>query len=958
MKKLMGLRRWQTELTNYYEQGLLQTIAVQNAFGSTQHITVHVKAQAYRGLSLWTLSNAYEGIWNDLWEGLALNCSLIRGVNNYSDQVKLDWESLVYAIPFGNTLADLVHASMGAFGSIDVKHNQKPLALEQYYLSYYKHIVPSIWANKSLSYMYTMISPLATTVSPQKWRGANMTYFGGNPMCLSNRPVPYVQDQFGFYDSCASQTESRMALSRHSMLFALWTIRHSSHPPPIKKLCQQTTSDEGYHECLEIFTNLTGVLNLLDKDDYSNPYTIEMENAMNTLNLTMIQFALNASTPIFLTQSVVAMYDPWSFFGWAMVYDWLQGDREVFRFESDQGTFVLITQFTEPTPFPANPLELPQQACTYVWIVLVYSSVLLSLVAFVVLVVSILSRCQECGHDLILFHRVASIVWVGRPFLALRGFAALILLSTSPLTFMSENGMSKFVFEPRGAIEIMVIVSEATWITYVMVDLLLPVTKGSAATYAPVSAAMAWLITFFTEFASPFEATASIDQSCYVTQLGLSATCTGGTVQIGSPQRLMLLCLVQLSCVLVSLLVVCLWTTAPPPTDNNRNVYLPAAARHFLSSTSIAQWYTNATIGLMSGIIPLQKATFFHVNLWQLVHLNEEAPTKQFAWPVPYIPKQRVKSMGFAFLGILYVLFSVGGSITFIFVSETAMANDFWWASFNSSGHQTFLATLFTNELQVSGVTRDLDLTSLQYADNTNLYNTTDTTFRVPMLYATMIQDEVNTLTNVIQSLRQMDGCQVPWIASHFCYVDFNRSWEMAISTYRQQQCAFYDVNNGAVYLESYLRNIVWEEYEYCWHISIETAVFSYLQTTIQGQQWIQSTMDSTFTVSDEIKYWNGNGITKFITQWQNYKALGLLESFSIQNAFGMLYPITLKYSNGSMHTNMQTSYKMQWPLASQLWAVVSNSSVMSGASLVRQSPRFAFGNMTMFEALVDNQTL
>ncbi|OQR89504.1 hypothetical protein THRCLA_22678 [Thraustotheca clavata] len=942
-----GYKRWQTELTNYYEQGLLQTIAVQNALGITQYITVHVKAQAYRGLSLWTLSNAYAGVWNDLWECQALNCSLIRGANNHSDQSKLDWQTLLYELPLGNTLVDLIDSSIGSFGSIDVKYSTKPQILQDFYLHYQTQIVATIWANKTLSDLYNKISIFKGTMAPEKWRGPNMTYFGGNPMCINNRALPFVQDQIGFYDSCSSQTENSMTLLQKNILFSLWTVYQFYQPPSIQRICQQTTSNESQDKCTK---SLLIAMDLMQEIMYSNTSyqnaTLNLENAMDTLNLTMIQFALNASIPIFLTQPVIATGDPWSFFGWSMVYSWLQGDREVFRFEADHGTFALITRYTDPTPYPANPLELPQQACTYIWIILVYSSLVLAFVAMIVVVATIFSSDQACGYDLFLFHRVASIVWVGRPFLALRGFAALIVLSTSPLTF-----------EPRSVIEIIVIASESTWITYVLVDLLLPLTKDIAATYAPASAIIAWSITFFTEFTSPFEASATIDQSCYIDQLGLAATCTGGVVQIGSLHRLFLLSVVQLVAVLISLLFVCIWKTGTPHRDNTRNVYLPAAARYFLPATNNVRWYKNKTIGLMSGIIPYRQS-FLHVNLWQLVNFNE-ASKKQLSWSISNgTPQPWLKSAGAAFLGIIYVLFSVGGSITFIFVSQTAMANDFWWAAFNSTGHQTFLATLFTNELQVSGVARTIDLTDLSYTDSSNQYNTTRTTLSISTLYATMIQNEVNTLTNVVQSLRKMDGCQVPWIATHFCYVDFNRTWEMEISIYRQKQCESQDTNNAAVYLEAYLRNMNWVEYDYCWNASLEIGILSYLKTSLQGQQWIQSVVNNSLTVSGEVNYWMEKNITEFITQWQNYKALGVLESFYVQNAFGMSHSITLKYSNGSMHTHMQTSFKMQWPFASQLWAVASNNSIITGQSLIRQSPHFAFTNTTMFEALLDNQTL
>ncbi|OQR89118.1 hypothetical protein THRCLA_22743 [Thraustotheca clavata] len=953
--KRHGLTRWQTELTNYYEQGLEQTIVIENALGIRQKVTIHRTGQYFRGLSLWTLIYAYGGIWNDFVECQAERCSLIRGANPYSDQIKLKWEVIYISIPVDKPLPALIDAHMGQFGSIDIFLGQKPSTLEQYYLAYQRYLLVPILSSTLLN-TYMNIPSITMDIAPKRWRGINMTYYTGNPMCISSTPQSFVQSQFNFYDACTLQTQSQITLTRSNMIFSLTTLAVilGFDALEIESYCSHSLTPVDQTLCSMTLHNIVDILKSFNTTFYDSQ---ELSKAMQSLNLTMIQFASKSGIPIFLTQPVIDQYDSWSFHGWVMVYDWLQGNREVFKFESDKGTFPLITEYTKPTLFPANSLELPQQACTYVWIILVYSSTLLTIIAMVVLIAATLDLTKVDGANLFQFHRVASMVWVGRPFLALRGVAALVLLSTSPIDFYSHCGMSKFVFAPRNVIETMVVASEASWITYVIVDLLLPLTKDIAIIYAPISAALAWVVIVVWESNSPFIATATVDQSCSILLVGLSATCSGGVVQIGSMQRLIGLAAVNFTSVGITLAITWLLHKG-----NNFSAHIKV--RDMMSASALTFFigddnhhYKNATTNIMAGIIPFGNS-LFHMSLWQLVNLCPLAPTLSNLC-IPEISDLLKWQFGvWEIGGIIYVIFSVIGSYTFIYVSDTAMTNDFWWDSFNSSGHETFLTTLFSTQLQVLGADSSLDLTKFEHADNSNLYNTTSTTFSYPVLYSTMIQDEINTLFNVVQGLRQMNGCQIPWIATYFCYVDFNRTWEMAISTSIQQRCLSRDIYNGAVYLEAFLRNVNWFELNTCWEDSIEIAVLSYLRTSVQGIQWIQAVSNNTLSIISEVSYWNQQGISNFTTQWQNYKALGIIESFSIQNAFGLSYPITLKYSNTSMHTNMQTSFKMQWPFASQLWALSFNYSTVSGASLVRQSPQYAFANTTMFRVLAENQTI
>ncbi|OQR90538.1 hypothetical protein ACHHYP_05440 [Achlya hypogyna] len=932
-----GLTRWQTEVTNYYEQGLQETYVIVNALGIRQRVTIHLVAQSYRGLSIWTLVNAYAGVWNDLFECQAIKCSLIRGADSYSDAMRLQWESMNYGLPIHEPRIALVDRHMGPYGTIDLRIASKPRALEDFYLAFEKLVLAPLFQNASRAEQYMSLPPLTVDVAPTLWRGPNMSYFGGNPMCISHTPQLFVQDQFNFYDSCSLQQQSTMKIARSSLLFATAAFFAMSGVPDISSICIETVSASSRAACLSVLSNAH---RFAPPESWVS--TTELLIAMGDLDLTMIQLALNGSTPVFLTQPLVATRDPWSFFGWAMVYDWLQGDREAFAFHTDAGLHTVLSSYLAPTHFPANPLELPQQACTYVWIILVYSGVLLTTVAVSVVVATIGSKLSVCGRDLLHFHRVASPTWVGRPFLFLRGFTALTILSTSPVDFVSAGGVSHFRFAPRSALDTMVLASEATWVTYVLVDFVLPVAGRGAYVYAPLSCAVAWLIIVLWETVAPYEATLSVQQTCHVTMLGLQATCSGGSVEIGSPRRLIGLASINVASTLVALVGVRYFIAhASTSTTHIPSDLLPASAQAFFTTSSTARWHRDPTTTLMAGMVPLS-GRYFHVNLWQIVHLAQRSVKPKFSATTSVAMPFKT----LAVLGILYVVFSVVGSFAYIYLSATAMTNDFWWANFNSTGHQTFLTNWFTTELQFGTPILNVDLTVWAFSDSANLYNTTDTFVRTPSTYATMVQDEVNTLPNVIAGLRAMDGCDVPWIATYYCYADFNRTWEMAVSSYRQERCASADSGNGAVYLESYLRNVNWAELLGCWESSLE------------GRLWLDAVRSAQLPLPSEVAHWQQRGISVFVTQWQNYKSLGVLESFTVQNAFGIEYPMSLKYSNGSLHSSSQTSFKMQWPLASQLWAVGSNATIVAGSSLMRQSPAFVYSNISIGTILAVNGTL
>ncbi|EQC25489.1 hypothetical protein SDRG_16647, partial [Saprolegnia diclina VS20] len=186
------------------------------------------------------------------------------------------------------------------------------------------------------------------------------------------------------------------------------------------------------------------------------------------------------------------------------------------------------------------------------------------------------------------------------------------------------------------------------------------------------------------------------------------------------------------------------------------------------------------------------------------------------------------------------------------------------------------------------------------------------------------------------------------------------KTWTMANSIKRQARCDTSMTTNGAVYLETVLRNIDFGIFYSCWGNGFDIGIGAELQLSSEGRAWLAMVSGATpqLSTSDEALYWRSFGLTSFETQWQNYKQLGVRNSYSIINAFGIAYPLTLVSQAGSYRRGSQTTYKMYWSLANDLSAVAMNTSGIGGLSLLRSSANYAFANTSLFNVYAINGTL
>ncbi|KAF0698965.1 Aste57867_10456 [Aphanomyces stellatus] len=972
-----GLLYFQNLMQNLYQEGIQDTITIVNALGLRQTITISNIPYSNRPKAAWTTQFAFAGFWNDLDSAAQTGSSLIRSAPNSFEMMGNDWD-MYYDGPAGTEATALIRTNLGPLTVIDIFLLQPPPSLLFVADMYQNMLHTAILASPKA---YATLDEPIVDVTPVAWRQPNAVYYGGNPVCSYGNPQPYVQPSFSYYDDCGVQVQHTIPLARESVIFAMVATGVQSSQA-LASICEGLCSPRTHATCLQTLQHtFTFFQNLLGPTLPRLNTTLQVATQdILPLKIGFVQWATINSTDQVLTQPMVASpyADPWSFIGWMTMLEWANGQREVYSFEGDSGNWTLVSRLVDFQPLAADIQELPHNACTYLRVVCIYVSAVFVLVNMLVLVFSALAQFQIDGRNLFKCNRLVGGAWIGRPFLYLRGLTAIFVLSTSSVVFNRYEDLAKLDFSPRPFWHVFVLAGEATWITIVNSDVCLPLTQPYGSLYAPISAHVAWLAVFTLEVLYPYRAEATIGRSCTIVSFMRGVECVSGEVAIGSVDRAMLLFAVVVgSGVLIFPLVRLASSWSPrfrPKERAHPHVLLTSAADAYLSRHELHETYFDAAACVMCGILPLRKR-LFDTKLWvffqapcvgrmmyslplvtlgsaktslspQTAILNRASATKKVK------SNFRIRAVGL--LGLGYMACGVVSSFLYLAVSKESLANDFFWLGFNDTNTQSFLTNWFNRNLQFLRPTPQMQIDNANNSYYTGANNASQVNILSSALYAIAIQDEVNSLENVVQGLRTMDSCNLPWIATAYCFADFNQQWPMAYSAHRQNRCEAED-NNGAVYLEAVLRNANWAELSKCWGDALEIAVFSAVRGTNTGNGWIESVKTNALSVADEVAFWRNHNITRFTTQWQNYKKLGVTEMFLVSNALGVDYPLTLKKSNSSFQLTAATSFKMYWSFANDLTQVTKNA---SGTSLLQQSSTFLYANTTLQAVMLQGSTV
>ncbi|RHY33469.1 hypothetical protein DYB32_001621 [Aphanomyces invadans] len=967
-----GLRHFTLQFQNRFQYGLDSSITIVNAMMVTKTMTIATMPYIDRGLASWSTRTISVGLWSDMVKAIGFGANLVRNSNMSVEAVGRDWE-IAY---FGSTSTvgtTLMRQYIGPLANWDTTHVLPPQSLVELVVAFQARFLAAISrGDPSMAMVMNSLVPFDIEVAPPRWIGDNMAYYGGNPICAhATTGRSYVQMPFSFDDTCQSQTPFHISLDAPGVVFAM-LLANITAPESIFDACSCATA-AFTAACEQILATALAPLPAFQSTLDAQLLVAAMHD-IEVVNISLMQMAtVNVSKNVLLVQPIVGD-TAWSLFGWATLFDWVDGTREVFTFEGDAGALTLMSDRSDDVHVAANTLELPKAACLYFWTAVVWVSVLAGAVMCLSFVYAAMDKFQIEGRNLFQFNRVVGSVWIGRPLLFVRGITAIIIVSTAPATIVHDR-VTSFVRYHRPWTSQLLLYSESLWTVYVMNDIVLPITTHLqlAKEVAPLSSVLAFVGTMSLDILAPYEVQATTMLDCTYTSFRRGVSCSSGEIKLGSGERVAHILGLQLASLIVAQLVVFGYSwrypsRRPPRTGTLNHVLIPAATEAYFvrsAGSSASSRHLDAVACVMSGMLPWQQ-NLFDFKIWATVERHNQhrrmsfldAKFKHLTAAMTEPPKFGPMHSWLGGVGLLYMVTSISGSYAFLQLTQAAMANDIWWALFDTNT-QVHLSNWFNQNLQLRSVASNVNLTALGHGALALTTNTSATALQVAPLYASSVQDEVNSLANVIQSLRQLETCSIPWVMTAYCYVDFSRRWEMAGTAAQQRRCAR-DLGNAAVYLESALRNTDWTEFGRCWGHAFDVGVFQHLQSSRDGLAWLSETQHAmaTTSVPSEVAVWANANMSSYGTQWQNYKSLGVVETFSIQNAFGWQYPLTLKYSNGSMQLLVQTTLKMQRPLAHDLLAIMSNSSRVCGQSLVRSSSAFAYLNATVEDALVDARLL
>ncbi|OQR90879.1 hypothetical protein ACHHYP_05168, partial [Achlya hypogyna] len=347
----------------------------------------------------------------------------------------------------------------------------------------------------------------------------------------------------------------------------------------------------------------------------------------------------------------------------------------------------------------------------------------------------------------------------------------------------------------------------------------------------------------------------------------------------------------------------------------------------------------------------------------QIQDLADYCPSSPTAAMIHHLGQIEAPSSIWLTTGLLYLVVTLACNIAYFNVVVQNLANDYGWAGFNCTGMQPFLANTFNRQLQWASTLQTptpIALDKPATGDASQQYNVMSTAIKWSRgAVQRQVLDPFTPFTTVITDLRAMNPCMLPWMATQYCWLDFNRSWAMAATAQRQTRC-LHHATNAAAYLESGLRNIAdWAAWDHCWGVSFDVGVARDLRASAAGRAWLTATSTNANSVAAEVRYWTVvHGLQSFGLQWQNYKSAGMTDAITIVNALGVAYPLLLSQSVGAFHIKQQTSYKLYWSFASDLWAIGANRTSVGGKSLLRASAEFGFANVTRADLLFENTTL
>ncbi|EQC27632.1 hypothetical protein SDRG_14543 [Saprolegnia diclina VS20] len=284
-------------------------------------------------------------------------------------------------------------------------------------------------------------------------------------------------------------------------------------------------------------------------------------------------------------------------------------------------------------------------------------------------------------------------------------------------------------------------------------------------------------------------------------------------------------------------------------------------------------------------------------------------------------------------LGLLWLWLVLVPSFYYLTLLQPHLANDLFWPNYNASGYQIFVIDLLNALLESTPDASTVDL-SLEMVDAR--YDGVLPNAMVHPTYAmALLTTSRSSLEGAIISLRNTSLNSVHWLPTQYCWIDFDKTFELAYTESRQKRCFHRYAANGAVYLEAVYRNMDWSAYVAKYgsrNSNLWWAILRGLESSQRGVDWMKTVASVSTLVPAEVVYWQRAGIEVFHYQWQSVELPGLVETATLLNALGIPTSLTLKSIEHSQGPGLSISFYESFLLG--IWvAGSSNASLIRGSS-------------------------
>ncbi|EQC42484.1 hypothetical protein SDRG_00217 [Saprolegnia diclina VS20] len=276
--------------------------------------------------------------------------------------------------------------------------------------------------------------------------------------------------------------------------------------------------------------------------------------------------------------------------------------------------------------------------------------------------------------------------------------------------------------------------------------------------------------------------------------------------------------------------------------------------------------------------------------------------------------------------GMLSVVVSIGISTCALAIFASYLETDFFVPNFSSA--TPILVAILNHHLALSR-SGAIDVLAPQSAFVPSLQGAS------PAYPRLIMYQELTRLLDGVRGLRRLGATQVVKMVSPYCWADLNKTYELAYTTKRQARCALYEATNGAVHLETVLRNIDFSGFlDATQGLFLSTIAHPIAQSGSAGAAWLSTLETHVWTPeADEVALWASYGLERYTLQYGTGISIGVSESIWVETALGQILSLPLKTISTTNRWTFRTTKVLYNLLYNDLYAIGSNQSLVRGTT-------------------------